>query len=110
MPIVIADQARFRIALGDVLYDQRMLRNWSQDAMAFSIGISYASYRAWESGKSFPNMNNLLTICDLLQMRPSVMMAAAERRLAWAPRQRKKRGKRLPTSTDTEQCNVKHTR
>lgn len=107
MTRVVTHHARYLRAFSEVLYEQRLLRNWSQDATAFSVGVSYGTYRAWENGRNFPSMNNLLTLCDVWGMRLVDLLTATERRLGWAPRPRKKKGKRLPTE---EQSNVKHTR
>lgn len=102
MTRIVEDHAVFRRALGDTLYDQRILRNWSQDATAFSVGVSYAAYRAWESGRNFPTLNNLLSLCKVWNIRIVDLLGSTERRLAYAPRPRKKRGKKLPDQPQQE--------
>ena len=105
---VIERHTLFRRALGSVLYDQRIARNWSQDATAFSIGVTSAAYRAWESGRNFPSMDNLLLLAATFGTPAHTLMAAAERRMAWAPRPRKRRGRALVQAqaldTSTQVC------
>lgn len=110
MTRIVEDHARFKRALGDTLYEQRILRKWSQDATAFSVGISYAAYRAWENGRTFPSMPNLLTLCKVWNMRIGDLLGSAERRMAWAPRpHNKRRGKAHKVDTAPELCDNTHT-
>lgn len=85
--------AAFRRAFGDALYDLRLGRRWTLENMADECGVTYAAYRAWESGRNLPALDNLRRLAKALGMTASELLRAAERREVWAPRVRNKRGK-----------------
>lgn len=43
----------------------RSQKGWSQEALAEQLSVSRQSVSKWESGSAWPEMNTLLTLCDI---------------------------------------------
>lgn len=50
---------------GDNLRNLRKSNNLSQEKLAEKIGISRQSISKWECGESYPEMDNILTLCNI---------------------------------------------
>ena len=46
----------------------RARKNMTQEQLAEQLGVSRQSVSKWESGASFPELNTLLTLCDLFDV------------------------------------------
>lgn len=50
---------------GNILKDLRKKKNLSQEELADKLGISRQSVSKWECGESYPEMSNLLALCEI---------------------------------------------
>ena len=50
--------------IGEILYEKRKAKGWTQKALAQKIGVSQISISAWEYGKSYPNAIYLVSLAE----------------------------------------------
>jgi len=50
---------------GDNLRKLRKNKNYSQEDLAFKVGVSRQSVSKWETGEAYPEMNNILELCKI---------------------------------------------
>lgn len=50
---------------GDNLRNLRKSKKLSQETLAEKVGVSRQSVSKWETGEAYPEMNNILTLCDI---------------------------------------------
>ena len=50
---------------GDNLRNLRKMKNLSQEKLAEKIGVSRQSISKWECGEAYPEMDNILILCDI---------------------------------------------
>ena len=50
---------------GENLKNLRKAKKLSQEKLAEKVGVSRQSVSKWEVGESYPEMNNILTLCDI---------------------------------------------
>ena len=50
---------------GDNLKSLRKMKKISQEALAEKVGVSRQSVSKWETGESYPEMNNILELCKI---------------------------------------------
>jgi transcriptional regulator with XRE-family HTH domain len=50
---------------GDNLRNLRKMKNISQEQLAGKVGVSRQSVSKWETGESYPEMNNILELCKI---------------------------------------------
>ncbi len=50
---------------GDNLRNLRKFKNISQEKLAEKVGVSRQSISKWECGESYPEMDNILKLCDI---------------------------------------------
>ena len=50
---------------GENLKNLRKTKNFSQEKLAEKIGVSRQSVSKWECGDAYPEMNNILTLCNI---------------------------------------------
>ena len=54
----------------ETIHSLRRIREYSQDFMAYKLGISQNAFSKLESGKTPPTMESFFKIADLLQVSP----------------------------------------
>lgn len=59
---------------GDNLKNLRKKKNFSQEDLAEKLGVSRQSVSKWECGESYPEMNNLLALCDLFHCKINTLV------------------------------------
>lgn len=64
------DKVAIRKSLGEVLREQRMKCQMTQEFVAEAIGVSRQAVSKWENGTSEPSTSNLLTIAKLYDIAP----------------------------------------
>lgn len=50
---------------GDNLKSLRKKKGYSQEELALKVGVSRQSVSKWECGEAYPEMENILTLCDI---------------------------------------------
>ena len=55
-----------RLSLGENLYTLRKQRGYSQEYIASVLGVSRQAVSKWESNAAYPEMEKLISLCDLL--------------------------------------------
>lgn len=50
---------------GDNLRNLRKVKKMSQEKLAEKVGVSRQSVSKWENGESYPEMNNIMTLCEI---------------------------------------------
>ena len=50
---------------GDNLKKLRKSKNLSQEVLAEKVGVSRQSVSKWETGEAYPEMNNILILCNI---------------------------------------------
>ena len=50
---------------GENLRNLRKAKNMSQETIAEEVGVSRQSISKWENGEAYPEMKNILTLCDI---------------------------------------------
>lgn len=69
-------------ALGAVITALRTAKGWSQDKLALKSGYSLQWVNRVERGKANPTMALVIVMSDIFKLRPSQLLARAERRYA----------------------------
>ena len=52
---------------GDNLKKLRKKKKISQEELAEKVGVSRQSVSKWECGEAYPEMENILTLCDIFR-------------------------------------------
>ena len=52
---------------GENLRNLRKSKNMSQETIAEKVGVSRQSISKWENGEAYPEMKNILTLCDIFK-------------------------------------------
>ncbi len=52
----------------DKLIENRKKNGWSQEDLAFKLGVSRQSVSKWESAQAIPDMKKILQMADLFQV------------------------------------------
>ena len=52
---------------GENLRNLRKSKNLSQETMAEKVGVSRQSISKWENGEAYPEMKNILVLCDIFE-------------------------------------------
>ena len=52
---------------GENLRNLRKNKNMSQETIAEKVGVSRQSISKWENGEAYPEMKNILTLCDIFE-------------------------------------------
>lgn len=76
--------------IGDKIYKLRQERGWSQDELAEKLAVSRQSVSKWESGKSVPDSDKIVTLSGLFSVSADFLLkdsgeAAPETRQAKEP-------------------------
>ena len=50
---------------GDNLRNLRKAKKMSQEKLAERVGVSRQSVSKWETGEAYPEMNNILVLCEI---------------------------------------------
>ena len=50
---------------GENLYNLRKKSKMTQDVLAEKVGVSRQSVSKWENGESYPEMDNILILCNI---------------------------------------------
>ena len=45
---------------------ERMARHWSQEALAFDLGVNQSTYAKWEAGKTEPKISHAIRLAAAL--------------------------------------------
>jgi transcriptional regulator with XRE-family HTH domain len=69
-------------ALGAVITALRTAKGWSQDSLALKSGYSLQWINRVERGKANPTMALVIVMSDIFRLRPSQLLARAERKYA----------------------------
>lgn len=56
--------------IGDKIYSLRKKRRLSQEELGYEIGVSRQTISKWESNSVQPNLENIKTLCAILQVTP----------------------------------------
>ena len=56
------------------LTETRKDRGYTQQSIADALGVERTRYTKWESGKSYPSFDILVSICDLLNISADYLM------------------------------------
>ncbi|WP_410595448.1 hypothetical protein [Amycolatopsis sp. lyj-23] len=81
------DTGELAHAVGAELQRQRESRGWSRPALATWSGdpALTRTLRTWEKASRSMSLRQLGDACQLYQLRPSELLARAERRICWNP-------------------------
>lgn len=52
--------------IGEKIYRLRKQKSFSQEELAFRVGVSRQTISKWEAGTMHPNMENVKTLCEVL--------------------------------------------
>ena len=74
-----SETASYRKALGRVLYDRRASLGLSQEDLGFKAGVDRTYVSGLELGKRNPTLETILRVAKALGVRPSKLLASAER-------------------------------
>jgi transcriptional regulator with XRE-family HTH domain len=66
------------MSLGTILLKQRKKHNYSQKQAADLLEVSQSTYCDWESGTSFPKIENLVKISQLYEIEISELLPKGE--------------------------------
>lgn len=58
----------FNQCIADFLCKNRINKRYSQNFVAFSVGVSLTAYKAWENGKIDFTVSRLEKICDFYEI------------------------------------------
>jgi len=59
------------VKVGTQISSYRTTRNISMNTFASQISVSSSSLRNWEKGKNLPSLENVVKICNMLDIRIS---------------------------------------
>ncbi|WP_103343790.1 hypothetical protein [Amycolatopsis sp. CA-126428] len=81
------DTGELAHAVGEELQQQRESRGWSRPALATWSGdrALARTLRTWEKATRSMSLRQLATASKIYQLRPSELLARAERRIRWDP-------------------------
>ncbi|MGO3833858.1 MAG: helix-turn-helix domain-containing protein, partial [Microbacteriaceae bacterium] len=60
--------------IGQLMLEQRRMRGMTQDEVAAVSGIDSSNIRAYERGRSMPNVQSLVRVADALDVHPGVLL------------------------------------
>lgn len=59
---------------GENLREIRKAKKMTQEQLAEKVGVSRQSVSKWENGEAYPEMNNILTLCDIFQCKINTLV------------------------------------
>ena len=62
------------------LKELRKQANMSQDSLAEQLSVSRQTVSSWERGKSYPDLDMLVRICEMLHVTPNKLLYPSEKR------------------------------
>lgn len=62
------------------LKELRKQANMSQDSLAEQLSVSRQTVSSWERGKSYPDLDMLVRICEILHVTPNRLLYPSEKR------------------------------
>lgn len=62
------------------LKELRKQANMSQDSLAEQLSVSRQTVSSWERGKSYPDLDMLVRICEILHVTPNKLLYPSEKR------------------------------
>ena len=62
------EKNRMKKSLGEIIKEERVKRQMTQEFVAESIGVSRQAVSKWESGSSDPSTSNLLSLAKLFDI------------------------------------------
>ncbi|MGM9969715.1 MAG: helix-turn-helix domain-containing protein [Anaeroplasma sp.] len=66
------------MSFGENLFKARKLKGISQEEMAGKLNVSRQSVSFWENNQTVPSLDNLIAICDLLEVNSSILLGQEE--------------------------------
>jgi transcriptional regulator with XRE-family HTH domain len=75
MPRVASDAAAH---IGALIAEQRKRQGMTQDQVAVLSGIDSSNVRAYETGRSMPNIQSLVRVADALGVHPGELLDGLE--------------------------------
>lgn len=67
-----------KLEIKDKLLELRKVNHLSQEALANKLGISRQAISKWESGASFPDLENLIELSRLYEVSLDYLMKASD--------------------------------
>ena len=66
------------MSFGENLCKARKLKGLSQEELAFQLNVSRQSVSFWENNQTVPSFENLLAICNILEVNSSILLGQEE--------------------------------